>query len=560
MTERGKGVSRRRLLGTGALAGAAVALGGCASAPAATQGSPAAAGQSGAAQTVGGELVLVNGRIHTMDRDNTIAKSVSIRNGRFSAVDGPVPRGARVIDLRGRTAVPGIIDNHNHIVLMGNRPGYHTPLENALSIRDVQETVAARAKGIPVGAWITTIGGFSRNHLVASGEMPRLPTMAELDAAARDNPVFICEGFNGPSVTNAAGKKFFESRTPAIPVGSDGAIGPGAKGTGPALLALRQTLLTADQRRRGAIDALTYGLSLGVTTHIDQGAFEATNTPADGAAHENNYTMQLPFIALHAEGQLPARLQINFLHQDGTPELTTLRERVRNMFPFFGDDMLRTGGIGEFIAGPKAFREAAVFLARSGWRAEVHSLSRTDFQQEIQDYEAAHKEASIADLRWVVAHVPFITEEWVNRLKAIGGGLSLTSWRYLSGTPEQNGPPFKMIVTNGIPTGMSSDGMQIAPMNPWIHMYYAVTGMNARGVLINGGQQISRQDALKLYTSNNAWFLRMDNEIGTIEPDRLADLVVLDRDYFTVPDEDLKRIRSVMTIVNGSVVHDAGAL
>jgi hypothetical protein len=558
--DRGKGPSRRHVLGAGVMAGVAAALGGCASSPTAAPAGPAAAAQGGAAAAPGDEVVLVNGRIHTMDRNNTVARTVSIRNGRFVAVDGAPARGARVIDLRGRTVVPGIIDNHNHIVLMGNRPGYHTPLENALSIRDVQEVVAARAKGIPPGGWITTIGGFHRNHLVPAGETPRLPTLAELDAAAPNNPVYISESFSGPSATNSAGKKFFESRTPAIPVGADGSIAVGLKGTGPATLALRQTLLTPDQRRRGALEAMAYGLSLGVTTHIDQGGFEATNTPGDGAAHENNYTMQLPFLALHAEGRLPARLQINFLHQDSTPELTTLRERVRNTFPFFGDDMVRTGGIGEFIGGPKAFRDAAIFLARSGWRAEVHSLGRTDFQQEIQDYEAAHKEASIADLRWVVAHVPFITEDWVNRLKAIGGGLSLTSWRYLAGTPEQNGPPFKMIVSNGIPTGMSSDGMQIAPMNPWLHMYYASTGMNARGVLINGGQQISRQEVLKLYTANNAWFLRQDNEIGTIEPGRLADLVVLSHDYFTVPDADLKRIRAVMTIVDGKIVHDTGML
>ena len=87
-------------------------------------------------------------------------------------------------------------------------------------------------------------------------------------------------------------------------------------------------------------------------------------------------------------------------------------------------------------------------MPRAGWRAEVHSLTQMDYQQEIQAYEAAHAETPITDLRWVVAHVPFITEEWVNRLKAIGGGLSLTSWRYLAGTPQQNGPPFKMIVNN----------------------------------------------------------------------------------------------------------------
>jgi predicted amidohydrolase YtcJ len=148
----------------------------------------------------------------------------------------------------------------------------------------------------------------------------------------------------------------------------------------------------------------------------------------------------------------------------------------------------------------------------------------------------------------------------VNRLKAMGGGLSLTSWRYLAGTPEQNGPPFRMIVDNGIHVGMSSDGMQIAPMNPWLHMYYATTGLNARQVPINRGQQISRQEVLKLYTANNGWFMREEDQIGTIEPGKLADLAVLSDDYFTVPDEMLKKIRSALTVVGGRVVHNTGVL
>jgi predicted amidohydrolase YtcJ len=107
---------------------------------------------------------------------------------------------------------------------------------------------------------------------------------------------------------------------------------------------------------------------------------------------------------------------------------------------------------------------------------------------------------------------------------------------------------------------MSSDGMQIAPMNPWLHMYYASTGLNARQVLINDGQQITRQQALKLYTADNGWFLREEEQLGTIRPGMLADLAVLSHDYFTVPDEDLKKIRSVLTIVGGKVVYDANVL
>jgi predicted amidohydrolase YtcJ len=554
--QRNRGVSRRQVLGTGVAAAVGAAL--FEDAAEAAQGR----GQAVPAAAAPEELVFVNGRIHTMDRNNAVANTVTIRNGRFAAVGGAAPRpaaGRRVVDLRGRTVVPGIIDNHNHIVAMGNRPGYHTPLENATSIADVQAIISARAAAAPRGVWITTIGGFHRNHLVAATESPRLPTLAELDKAAPNNPVFISEGFSGPSATNSLGKKFFESPIMPVPVGGDGSIAAGAQATGRALLVLRQTLLDATERRRGALDAMNYGLSLGVTTHLDEGVFQATNTPNDGAAHEDNYTMHLPFVALHRDGQLPARLRINYLHQDG-PELTTLKERLRNTLPFFGDDMIRTGGIGEFIGGPKSSTEAAKLIARAGWRAEVHSLSRNDFQQEIQDYETAHKESSIANLRWVVAHVPFITEDWVNRLKAIGGGLSLTSWRYLAGTPEQNGPPFKMILNNGIPAGMSSDGMQIAPMNPWIHMYYAVTGKNARGQVINGDQVISRQEVLKLYTASNGWFLREENQLGSIEVGKLGDLVVLNQDYFMVPDEALKKTNAVMTVVGGKIVHDTGAV
>ncbi|MPZ27211.1 MAG: amidohydrolase family protein [Micromonosporaceae bacterium] len=552
-------VSRRDVLRAGAIAGAAAgaaAVG--AGAVGATAATPAAAGsRPGGPPGRGERLALVNGRIHTMDSQDRVVSAVLVEDGRFTQVGHDVPApgaGLRVINLRGRTVVPGIIDNHNHMVLMGNRPGHHTPLENAASIEDVQQTYAQRAQQIPDSAWITTIGGFHRNHLVPPGEPPRLPTLAELDEAVPDHPAYLSESFSGPSATNTLGKAFFEDL--GIPVGDDGSIGSGSP-TGQATLALRQQLLTPAERERGTLDALAYGLGLGVTTHLDQGAFQATGTPADGAAHEDNFTMHLPFLRVHADRGLPARVQINFLHMDPELEVPTLTERLRNAFPFFGDDRLRTGGIGEFFAQGlgENWLEAARRIARAGWRGEVHSLSRTDFQTEIQGFEAVNAEFGITDLRWVVAHVPFITEEYVARLDAVGGGLSLTGWRYLAGSPSSNGPPFRMIVDSGIHAGMSSDGMQIAPMNPWLHMYYASTGRNARGELINDGQQISRREVLRLYTADNGWFLRMEDRLGSIESGRLADLVVLDRDYFTVPDEDLKHIRSELTLVGGEIVH-----
>jgi predicted amidohydrolase YtcJ len=509
---------------------------------------------------VDADVIFTNGKIHTMDAKNTIASAVAIKDGRFLEVGSHVQRGPRtkVVDLQGRMVVPGIIDNHNHIVLMGNRPGYHTPLENAYSIAEVQQLYASRAASAPRDAWITTIGGFHSNHFAPER---RLPNLNELNAAVPNNPVYLHIGFNGPATTNSLGKAALEAQ--GISVGADGSM----SGTNPprALLYLRQALLNSAERRRSVMDAMNYAVSVGVTTHLDQGAFQKSNTPSDGAAHEDNYTMHIPFLETYAEGKALFRLRINFLHMETDQNTPELVQRLKNAFPFFGDDMVRTGGIGEFIAaGTNAaspFVAAATRVAKAGWRAEVHSLSQTDYQQEIQGFEAAHAVAPITNLRWVVAHAPFITQEYVNRLKALGGGISLFGGsRYLTGSTVNNGPPYRMIIDSGINAGMSCDGMQVAPLNPWISMYYASTGINALGLVINGAQKISRQEVLSLYTRQNGWFLREEDQLGSIAPGKLADLVVLNRDYFAASDEDLKKIRSVLTVVGGNVVHDSGVV
>src|SRR5688572_17281941 len=164
------------------------------------------AGQAAGARATTETLALVNGRIHTMDMRNTIASAVAIRNGRFVSVGDTVARGAgvRVIDLRGRTVVPGLIEPHVHLVSLANRPGYHTILENTTSIRQIQETLAARRKSVPEGQWITSMGGWHPNQWTER----RRPTLRELDEAVPDRPVLLYERFTGPCVTNSLGKKF----------------------------------------------------------------------------------------------------------------------------------------------------------------------------------------------------------------------------------------------------------------------------------------------------------------------------------------------------------------
>jgi predicted amidohydrolase YtcJ len=550
-----RGLSRRGILGTGAAAIAGVGLS-ATPAHGAIAGRPAmaVAGRGPASGTPGGDLALVGGKILTQDGRNSTATDVLIRNGRIAEVGrGLRLRGSRVkvIDLEGRTVIPGIIDCHNHIVLMGLRPGYHTPLENASSIAAALATLKARAARVPAGEFVTTIGGFHSNQFAER----RLPTLAEIDAAVPDHPVFLQIAFSGPATTNSLGRSFFRSE--GVPVGDDGAIAMG-EATQTALFHLRQGQ-TLDDQKRSTLDAMAYAVSLGVTTHFDQGGFPATNTPADGAAHFDQFRAYDAVQALYHEDRLSIRLRVHFLHLESDPNLPGLTARLRNTFPLFGDDMMKVVGIGEFTAQGlgDVWLDANHRVAQAGFINQVHSLTRDDFKTEIAGWETVNAKFPIKDLRWVIAHVPFITDEWLQRLNALGGGVNVTSWKYLSGTATDNGPPFRTILDSGIHAGMSSDGMQIAPMNPWLHMYYAVTGKNAKGELINDGEQITRDEVMRLYTAENGWFTKEEDVTGSIEPGKYGDVVVLNHDYRTVPDEGLKTLRSVLTVVNGRIVHRA---
>jgi predicted amidohydrolase YtcJ len=503
------------------------------------------------AQTRGNDprdLGLINGRIHTMDRANRIVSQALIRQGRFAAVGNNVVRrggGLTVVDLKGRTVIPGIVDAHNHIVLVGNRPGWHTPLEHVFTISNAIAALKARAASVPAGEFVTTVGPISAMQF----DERRLPNLTELDAVGR--PVYLQAG-QGGTRTNSEGKAWLEAR--GVTVAADGAIAGQAVGL--ALQTLRKTFLTPDTRTRTALDALNYYARLGITTHRDSGAFHA-DEPATGIASENTYTMHAPFHALNREGRMPARLRIDFLHQDSptaNPPLPTLSERLRNSFPRFGNAWLKTGGIGEFTGGGLDGLRA---IARAGWRGEDHALNLAGATTLVANREMVNREIPITSLRWVLSHVPEFPAELANRAHALGMGV-LVGWGPLrNGTNV--GPPYRMLFTHGIPVGYHSDGGDITVINPWLNFSTMITGRNLAGQAILGDQMLTRQQTLWLATAANTWFI-WEEDIGSIEAGNHADLAVLDRDYFTIPDEDIKRISSLLTIVGGRVMHNDGVL
>jgi predicted amidohydrolase YtcJ len=514
------------------------------------------------------DIRLVNGKIVTMDAQNSIVSEATIQDGRFVAVGRRADRVSpctREINLRGRTAVPGLIDNHNHIVLLGIRPGHDTRLETAASIADVQAAFKARAAGVPAGQFLTAMGGWNPAQFAEQ----RLPTLAELDAAAPTHPVLVFQAFTGPAATNSPGREFFTGR--GVAVNETGAIAANA----PSLAALNalRAVQTAADRTRGTLDALAYSARVGVTTNVDMGAFIPPDAPqaqssfaADTLATADPFRMYDAVAALHRENRLNVRVRLFFLTMDTQPDFPNLRQRVLNTFNGFGNDMLRISGIGEFATSwplfgqppPSNYTQALQFIAAQGWAFQQHSLSPAEDALTIDAFEAVNTTTPIAPLRWSLAHAARLDVPTMNRLKAIGAAVAVHPFGYLAGGPGA-GPPLRTMLENGVKVGAGSDSAQISTLNPWLIISYMVTGTNAAGQLINDGQQISRMDALRLYTRENGWFVREEATLGSIEPGKLGDVVVLSEDFTDparVPDEAIKRVRSVLTIVDGKVVHE----
>ncbi len=199
-------------------------------------------------------------------------------------------------------------------------------------------------------------------------------------------------------------------------------------------------------------------------------------------------------------------------------------------------------------------------MAKHGWPFQQHSLSLAEDQLTAGTFEKVNAVTPIANLRWSIAHVPHIDQETVNRFKALGAGIAIHPYEYLAGTPGA-GPPLRMIVDSGIHVGAGSDAAQISTLDPWLMIYYMVTGKNAAGVLDQcQARLLTRMEALRLYTANNGWFFREEDRLGSIEPGKLGDVVVLSDDFLDpakVPDEAIKRVKSVLTVVGGKVVYDS---
>jgi predicted amidohydrolase YtcJ len=487
------------------------------------------------------DVNLVNGRFLTMDARNSVASALAIRDGRIARVGhaGELGPCGRTMNLKGATVIPGLIDTHVHFLRCGQNPGHEVRIiETAASVAELQQMIKARIAElkVPAGDFITCVGGWNINALAEK----RMPTVGELDAAAPSNPVYLSTTGAGGAITNTPGAAFFTSR--GITVTN------GVLNAGQALAAL-QAVQTEDDRQRGTAEVVDFASSLGLTMVTDMGLAGAAVDFIEGYRYAMN---------LWRQGKLKVRLR-SYLNSSFDTTFAVAQGVVDGSFKRIGDDVFRTNGIGERVNSNTTnpgYVDLVKYAASKGWMVTQHSLTATEISFHISAYQAAKAIADIGKLRWTLDHVNPISDAQIALVKDLGIGLRLQAWNYTSAAPS--GPPWRKLVDAGMPLSAGTDSTNVGALNPWLMMYYMTTMLNNAGVAATpAGQQITRLEALRMYTIGGAFHSFDEDKLGSLEEGKLADLVVLSDDPLSVSNDQFKRLHSVLTMQAGRIVHQS---
>jgi len=535
------------------------------------------------AQRPQADLVLTNGKIITVDERFTIAQAVAIAGDRIVAVgsNDEINRRAgpstRRIDLRGRSVVPGLIDNHLHLLRAGNTWLQELRWDGVESRKKALDMLKARAKAAGPGGWVFNIGGWAHQQFA---DDPRPFTREELDQIAPDNPVGLQESYYQVFLNSKALSAF--GIEPGKPDPADfvkGSIQRDASGKPTGVIkgdiaatrpfAVRMPKLPADQ-----LEASTTAL----VRDMNRGGLTSVGVPGCNAD-----VLEI-FQKWKTAGRTPVRIFCIGGAAAGTPEgVDRSIQQVATMKLFQGDSEIDNVYFGESVYGPlhdpmfalksnptpdqlAQWRKLATAIAKAGLPLHVHAELHDTIDAFLDQIEAINKEYPIKNHRWTLAHINQINASQLERMKKLGMYAAVHPWAVINGAIMHEGfgdgaydmPPLATIQDSGIMWGLGTDGTAANQTLPFMTLYFAVTGKMAGGMKVIR-QTVSREDALIAYTRKNAFFVFQEDNLGAIQPGKLADLLVLDRDYLTIPADQIKDIRPVMTMVGGRIVYEPGA-
>ena len=540
------------------------------------------------ASTIIPDLVLHNGRFTTLDRSNPVASAVAIKDGKFISVGSDaevLPRAGtttRVVDLKGRSVLPGFNDTHTHVVRGGLNFNMELRWDGVHSLADAMNMLKRQVALTPPPQWVRVVGGFTEHQFVEK----RLPTIEELNAVAPDTPVFILHLYDR-ALLNAAALRVvgYTKDTPEPPGGHIMRDGDGNP-TG-LLLAKPNAMILYATLAKGPKLPFDYQLNstrhfmrelnrLGVTSVIDAGGgFQ--NYPEDYEVIQK----------LADDGQMTVRLAYNLFTQKPRAEKQDFLNWTRTSKYKQGDDYFRHNGAGEMLVYSAAdfedFREprpdmppemegeleeVVRVLAENRWPWRMHATYDETISRALDVFEKVNRDIPLAGINWFFDHAETISERSMDRIAALGGGVAVQHRmayqgeyfveRYGAAAAEAT-PPVATMLAKGIRTSAGTDATRVASYNPWVSLAWLVTGRTVGGLRIYPQRNcLNRETALRMWTEKGSWFSNEEGRKGQIAVGQLADLIVPDRDFFACTEDEIAHTTSDLTIVGGRVVYGAG--
>jgi len=524
------------------------------------------------------DTILLNGKIATVNDRFAIVQAVAIRGQRVVAVGSNADvlehqgRATKMFDLKKRTVIPGLIDNHSHWI----RAAEHDELrlDGIASRKAALALLAERVRTARLGEWIVTLGGWSEEQF---SDDPRGFALDELDRIAPDHPVVLQAIYNQSYLNTAALKAAGIDESTPNPRGGTIEKDAGGKPSGVvrgaggvAFVAAKIPLPDAAGWIVNARRLVAELNAMGITAWYDAGG---------RGVNEKHYA---PYRQLAEQGELDVRVFWSTIRQPTTPEqVDKALVEIAQLRPFQGNDYYDHIGWGETLYAPVTtqslragsntkpedmaqMRRVAEALAARGLYANAHVEMTEAIDAFLDQYESINKVHPIKGLRWSFSHLDQVSEVQLARMKRLGMYAGLHSRPLIQGAlmHKVHGerawdmPPFRRVQDSGIVWGLGSDATAVTTSNPFYTLGFAVTGRMVGGRKVNR-QTITRQEALIAHTRNNTWFVFQESNLGSIQPGKYADLVVLDRDYFTIPADRIKDIKPLMTMVGGKIVYRA---
>jgi predicted amidohydrolase YtcJ len=545
-------------------------------------------GHARLAETGSGDLILYNGRIATLDPAGPTVSALAIKNSMIEAA-GSDPevmalRGVltRVIDLRGRTVIPGLNDSHIHVIRGGLNFNMELRWDGVPSLRDALAMLAEQARRTPPPQWVRVIGGWTEFQFAER----RMPTLEEVNAVAPDTPVFILHLYDRAILNRAAVHALGYTReTPDFPGGT---IERDRQGNPTGLLIAKpNALLLYASLAKGP--KLGHQDQVNSTRHFMRELNRLGITSAiDAGGGYQSYPDDYQVIGeLAQSGQLTLRIAYNLFTQSPKGELQDFRRWIGLTSPGQGDRFYRMNGAGEMLVYSAAdfedfleprpelpvtleqeLYDVVRLLVENRWPFRLHATYDASISRFLDVFEKVNREVPFAGLRWFFDHAETVTPANLERIRALEGGIAIQDRMAFQGEyfVERYGaqaarrtPPVARMLEMGLPVGMGTDATRVSSYNPWVALYWLVSGKTAGGLaLYDQAGRLSRERALRLYTEGSSWFSGEQGLKGRLAKGQFADLAVLSADYFNVAEEEIKGIESLLTLVDGAIVHAAG--